>query len=63
MRKDAAYLEKLALVPEIPKKDPFFWNIEYKSKCTCGGTITAIRHYRSGRLLARCNKCDFYYVE
>lgn len=40
MRKDAAYLEKLALVPEIPKKEPFFWDIEYKSKCTCGGTIT-----------------------
>ena len=51
---------KLACVPEIPED---VLGVLYEGKCTCGGTITAIRSPLNGHLAAQCDKCRFLLME
>ena len=52
--------KKIKAMPDIDYNDR---EKEYKSKCTCGGTITAYRVKYNGHLRARCDKCDFKIIE
>lgn len=36
---------------------------EFKSKCYCGGTITAWRVEYNGHLRAKCDKCECRIIE
>lgn len=42
-------------IPKIPKN---IRGIKFKSKCACGGIITAMRSTYNGHLHAYCDKCD-----
>ena len=46
--------ERLKCVPKFDEK-----GIYHYGKCTCGGTIKAIRSTYNGHLHAECNNCDF----
>lgn len=48
-------LEFWKSIPNIPEN---VRGKEFKSKCFCGGTITAMRSTYNGHLWARCDKCD-----
>ena len=53
-------IEFLKSVPNIP------YNVrgkEFKSKCYCGGTITAWRVEYNGHLRAKCDKCNAKIIE
>ncbi len=54
--------EKLRVVPNIPQRKEC-WGIEYSSKCTCGGTMVAIREKSNGHLRVYCEKCGFQIIE
>lgn len=43
-------------IPYIPR-----WQMdaEYKSKCPCGGTLTAKRLKPKAHIFVRCDKCKF----
>lgn len=40
-------------IPDIPKDET---GVYHYGKCTCGGTITAIRSVNDGHLYAKCDK-------
>ena len=52
--------EKIKAMPDIDYNDR---GKEYKSKCICGGKITAYRVKYNGHLRAKCDKCDFKIIE
>lgn len=52
--------EFLKAIPDIPNK---VRGKEFKSKCYCGGTITAIRSKYNGHLRAWCDKCGARLME
>ena len=52
--------EYIKAVPDIP------YNVrekEYKSKCPCGGILTAGRLKYNGHLRCYCDKCDFKLIK
>ena len=53
-------LDKLKVTPEIPFNER---GVEHKGKCTCGGTITAIRSTYNGHYHASCDKCGWRMME
>lgn len=53
-------MTKLACVPDIPED---VLGVPYEGKCTCGGTITAIRSPLNGHISAKCDKCGFLLME
>lgn len=55
-----ACLAKLACVPDIPED---VLGVPYEGKCTCGGTITAIRSPLNGHIGAKCDLCGFVLFE
>lgn len=38
-------------------------DVHYSKKCVCGGTIDAYRMKESGILRAKCDTCEFSYIE
>lgn len=55
-----ACMTKYECVPDIPED---VLGVAYEGKCTCGGTITAIRSPLNGYLGAHCDKCGFLLME
>lgn len=46
--------ERLKCIPEFTDRD-----VEHKSKCVCGGTITSIISTYDGHLHAECDSCGW----
>ena len=55
-----ATMEKARNVPDIPED---VLGEPYEGKCTCGGTITAIRSPFNGHIAAKCDLCGFLLFE
>ena len=61
MKKDLEELFNfIKSIPDIPKN---VRGKEFKSKCYCGGTITAWRTECNGHLRAGCDKCKCRIIE
>ena len=48
--------EYIKAIPKIPED---VRGKEFKSKCHCGGTLTAWRVESNGHMRVKCDKCDF----
>ena len=59
-RASDALMEVLKVAPVIPFDER---GVEHKGKCTCGGTITAIRSTYNGHYHASCDKCGWRMME
>ena len=54
------HMSFISCIPNIKRDDR---GKTYKSKCICGGEITAVRSTYNGHLHARCSKCGMTLME